>query len=141
MLDTISAENLRNYLVYQDRDTLINLIVNYVAKKSIPVTSNTIPNTSSNTDKLAKELQDVKSDLDQLQQEYDELDRQCEDLEKQLNDSELCSVEDAIALLWDDSQFNCSVEKAVIHARNLKIKDNSPIGELLRKLSYKVTIE
>lgn len=137
MLDLISTENLRNYLVYQDRDTLINLIVNYVAKKSVPVT----PNTSGNADKLTKELQDVKNDLDQLQQEYDELDRQCENLEKQLDDSELCSVEDAIALLWDDSQFNYSVEKAVIHARNLKIKDNSPIGELLRKLSYKVTIE
>ena len=50
-------------------------------------------------------------------------------------------VEDAIAFLWDDTEFNSSVEKAITHARNLKLKDNSPIGELLRKLSYKVTIE
>lgn len=137
MLDNISTENLKNYLIYQDKETLINLIVNYVAKKSVPVT----PNISGDTDKLVKELQDAKRDLDQLQQKYDELDRQGEKLEKQLNDRELCSVEDAIALLWDDSQFNYSVEKAIIHARNLKLKDNSPIGELLRKLSYKVTIK
>lgn len=101
--------------------------------------SNTIP--SDNTDELVKELQSVKDDLEQLQGEYDELERERNNLEEKLANNELDEVEDAIAFLWDDTEFNSSVEKAITHARNLKLKDNSPIGELLRKLSYKVTIK
>ena len=80
MSNTIPTDNIRNYLMHQDKDALVNLVMNY-------------------------------------------------------------EVEDAIAFLWDDTEFNSSVEKAITHARNLKLKDNSPIGELLRKLSYKATIE
>ena len=80
MSNTIPTDNIRNYLMHQDKDALVNLVMNY-------------------------------------------------------------EVEDAIAFLRDDTEFNSSVEKAITHARNLKLKDNSPIGELLRKLSYKVTIE
>lgn len=93
MSNTIPTDNIRNYLMYQDRDTLVNLVMNYIAKNNVNATSDNL------------------------------------------------EVEDAIALLWDDIEFNSSVEKAITHARNLKLKDNSPIGELLRKLSYKVTIE
>lgn len=100
--------------------------------------------TSDNTDELARELQSVRDDLEQLQGDYDELERERDNLEEQLANNEMDEVEeveDAIAFLWDDPEFNYSVEKAITHARNLKLKDNSPIGELLRKLSYKVTIE
>lgn len=93
MSNTIPTDNIRNYLMYQDRDTLVNLVMNYIAKNNVNATSDNL------------------------------------------------EVEDAIALLRDDIEFNSSVEKAITHARNLKLKDNSPIGELLRKLSYKVTIE
>lgn len=93
MSNTIPTDNIRNYLMYQDRDTLVNLVMNYIAKNNVNAASDNL------------------------------------------------EVEDAIALLWDDIEFNSSVEKAITHARNLKLKDNSPIGELLRKLSYKVTIE
>lgn len=93
MSNTIPTDNIRNYLMYQDRDTLVNLVMNYIAKNNVNATSDNL------------------------------------------------EVEDAIALLWDDIEFNSSVEKAITHARNLKLKDNSPIGELLRKLSYKATIE
>lgn len=103
MSNTIPTDNIRNYLMYQDRDTLVNLVMNYIAKNNVNATSD---------------------NTDELEREYDNLE-----------------VEDAIALLWDDIEFNSSVEKAITHARNLKLKDNSPIGELLRKLSYKATIE
>lgn len=93
MSNTIPTDNIRNYLMYQDRDTLVNLVMNYIAKNNVNAASDNL------------------------------------------------EVEDAIALLWDDIEFNSSVEKAITHARNLKLKDNSPIGELLRKLSYKATIE
>lgn len=95
----------------------------------------------SNTSELARELQSVKDDLAQLQGEYDELERERDNLEEELANNEMNVVEDAIAFLWDDAEFISSVVKAITHARNLKLKDNSPIGELLRKLSYKVTIE
>lgn len=134
MLNTIPTDNIRNYLMYQDRDTLVDLVMNYVAKNNISVTSD-------NTDELARELQSVRDDLEQLQRDYDELERERDNLEEQLANNEMDEVEDAIAFLWDDTEFNSSVEKAITHARNLKLKDNSPIGELLRKLSYKVTIE
>ena len=134
MSNTIPTDNIRNYLMYQDRDTLVNLVMNYIAKNNVVVTSD-------NTDEIARELQSVKDDLAQLQGEYDELERERDNLEEKLVNNEMDEVEDAIAFLWDDTEFNSSIEKAITHARNLKLKDNSPIGELLRKLSYKVTIE
>ena len=134
MSNTIPTDNIRNYLMYQDRDTLVNLVMNYIAKNNVIVTSD-------NTDEIARELQSVKDDLAQLQGEYDELERERDNLEEKLVNNEMDEVEDAIAFLWDDTEFNSSIEKAITHARNLKLKDNSPIGELLRKLSYKVTIE
>ena len=133
MSNTVPTDNIRNYLMYQDRDTLVNLVMNYIAKNNVIVTSD-------NTDEIAK-LQSVKNDLAQLQREYDELERERDNLEEKLTNNEMDEVEDAIAFLWDDTEFNYSIEKAITHARNLKLKDNSPIGELLRKLSYKVTIE
>ena len=134
MSNTVPTDNIRNYLMYQDRDTLVNLVMNYIAKNNVIVTSD-------NTDEIARELQSVKDDLAQLQGEYDELERERDNLEEKLTNNEMDEVEDAIAFLWDDTEFNSSIEKAITHARNLKLKDNSPIGELLRKLSYKVTIE
>ena len=134
MSNTIPTDNIRNYLMYQDRDTLVNLVMNYIAKNNVIVTSD-------NTDEIARELQSVKDDLAQLQGEYDELERERDNLEEKLVNNEMDEVEDAIAFLWDDTEFNSSIEKAITHARNLKLKDNSPIGELLRKLSYKATIE
>ena len=134
MSNTIPTDNIRNYLMYQDKDTLINLVMNYIAKNNVIVTSD-------NTDELVKELESVNDDLEQLQGEYTELEREHDNLEEQLANNELDEVEDAIAFLWDDTEFNSSVEKAITHARNLRLKDNSPIGELLRKLSYKVTIK
>lgn len=137
MPNIIPTGNIRNYLMYQDKDTLINLVMNYIAKNNISVTSD-------NTDELARELQSVKNDLEQLQGEYNELEGERDNLEEELANNEMNEVnevEDAIAFLWDDTEFNSSIEKAITHARNLKLKDNSPIGELLRKLSYKVTIE
>ena len=134
MSNTIPTDNIRNYLMYQDRDTLVNLVMNYIAKNNVIVTSD-------NTDEIARELQSVKDDLAQLQGEYNELERERDNLEEKLTNNEMDEVEDAIAFLWDDTEFNSSIEKAITHARNLKLKDNSPIGELLRKLSYKVTIE
>ena len=134
MSNTIPTDIIRNYLMYQDRDTLVNLVMNYIAKNNVIVTSD-------NTDEIARELQSVKDDLAQLQGEYDELERERDNLEEKLVNNEMDEVEDAIAFLWDDTEFNSSIEKAITHARNLRLKDNSPIGKLLRKLSYKVTIE
>lgn len=134
MSNTVPTDNIRNYLMYQDKDTLVNLVINYVAKNNISVTSD-------NTDELARELQSVKDDLEQLQEDYNELERERDNLEEKLANNEMDKVEDAIAFLWDDTEFNSSVEKAITHAHNLKLKNNSSIGELLRKLSYKVTIE
>lgn len=134
MSNTIPAANLRNYLMSQDRNTLVNLIINYIAKNSVPVVSN-------NSDELIKELQSVKDELEKLEKDYQDLSQAHEHLQDKLDNNSMNETEDAIALLWDDPEFNSITEKAVTHARNLKLKDNSPIGKLLRKLSYKITIE
>ena len=127
MLDSIPTQNIRNYLMCQDKDTLVELITNAMAKQEL-----------TSSDALV-EIQSLKDDLEQLKGDYDELERERDDLRDKLEEVE--QVDDAIAVLWDDAEFNALTEKAITQARSFKFKDNSPIGELLRKLSYKVTIE
>lgn len=127
MLDTIPTQNIKNYLISQEKDTLVDLITNTMAKQEL-----------SSNDALA-EIQSLKDDLEQLKGDYDELERERDELQDKLEEIE--QVDDAIAVLWDDAEFNALTEKAIAQARSFKFKDNSPIGELLRKLSYKITIE
>ena len=127
MLDTIPTQNIKNYLISQEKDTLVDLITNTMAKQEL-----------SSNDALA-EIQSLKDDLEQLKGDYDELERERDELQDKLEEIE--QVDDAIAVLWDDAEFNALTEKAITQARSFKFKDNSPIGELLRKLSYKITIE
>ena len=89
MSNTIPTDNIRNYLMYQDKDTLINLVMNYIAKNNVIVTSD-------NTDELVKELESVNDDLEQLQGEYTELEREHDNLEEQLANNEL----DEVATQW-----------------------------------------
>lgn len=129
MLNTIPTQNIRNYLMCQDKDTLVELITNAMSKQEL-----------SSNDALV-EIQSLKDDLEQLKGNYDELERERNELQDKLDENEPDDVDDAIAILWDDIEFNTLTEKAIVQARSFKFKDNSPIGELLRKLSYKVTIE
>ena len=129
MLNTIPTQNIRNYLMCQDKNTLVELITNATAKQEF-----------ISSDALA-EIQSLKDDLEQLKEDYDELERERNELQNKLDENEPDDVEDAIAILWDDTEFNTLTEKAIVQARSFKFKDNSPIGELLRKLSYKITIE
>ena len=118
MLDTISTQNIKNYLMCQDKDTLIELIANAMAKQEL-----------SSNDALT-EIQSLKDDLKQLKEDYDELERELDELQDKLDKNNP-----------DDLEFSTLTEKAITQARSFKFKDNSPIGELLRKLSYKITIE
>ena len=129
MLDTISTQNIKNYLMCQDKDTLIELIANAMAKQEL-----------SSNDALT-EIQSLKDDLKQLKEDYDELERELDELQDKLDKNNPDDLEDAIAILWDDVEFSTLTEKAIAQARSFKFSDNSPIGELLRKLSYKITIE
>ena len=66
MLDTISTQNIKNYLMCQDKDTLIELIANAMAKQELY------------SNYALTEIQSLKDGLNQLKGYYDELERELE---------------------------------------------------------------
>ena len=66
MLDIISMQNIKNYLMCQDKDTLIELIANAMAKQELY------------SNYALTEIQSLKDDLNQLKGYNDELERELE---------------------------------------------------------------